>query len=174
MFPFSNPQLSEISRDRALYTSVKETASLLELARVAGYRTCSCYNELRPYLKTNMILAKAVQCREGVNMKKSKGNNIRGTPKQSIEHKIFRRAVQTVSRANSDGSISILNLEDNKFYYRITDTTTEIWNDLDGKRTLRQTLADIATRHKSDYRKVCGGAERPIKNLLKLKLIELV
>ena len=77
---------------------------------------------------------------------KSKAKHTLQNSKLSLDKKP-RPSAGVISRTNPDGSVAIMALDNERYYFTISDLAAEVWKKLDGKRTLRQILNYFIKKH---------------------------
>lgn len=84
-------------------------------------------------------------------------------------------AKEVVSRTSHDGTIIVMKMTDDDFFYKINGVAAEIWQKLTVKSAkLGDVISEIASEYKLPEEKIMKDAQNFLNKILDLKLIELV
>lgn len=108
---------------------------------------------------------KAVAKKTAKKTKKPAKNSLNLVPKLPLE---------VLARKNFDGTISIMRLDNDEFFYSLDGVAAEAWQMFDGKTSCEKIAVKLAAKHKVSTSIVNRNMEQLIKRLHKEKLIESV
>ncbi|MBX9765974.1 MAG: PqqD family protein [Bdellovibrionales bacterium] len=69
----------------------------------------------------------------------------------SLESKL-KQSSAALTRANQDGTVSVLDLNNDDVFFSIDGLAAEVWNEMDGKKSLEAILSKIAKKEKIEMR----------------------
>ena len=69
----------------------------------------------------------------------------------SLESKL-KQSSAALTRANQDGTVSVLDLNNDDVFFSIDGLAAEVWNQMDGKQSLEAILSKIAKSQKIEMR----------------------
>ena len=77
-------------------------------------------------------------------------------------------------RKNTDGTVSIINVYNDKYFLSLDKLAADFWVRIDGKQTLKKILEQMVIDHDPPVPRFCRDVEKLIRGLIKEKLIKLV
>lgn len=84
-------------------------------------------------------------------------------------------APEVVSRTSNDGTIIVMKMTDDDFFYKINGVSAEIWLKVSGKKSnLGEIINELAQDYNLPAEKIRTDAQVFLNKALDLKLIQLV
>lgn len=90
---------------------------------------------------------------------------------QAISRRLHR-SPDVLARRAQDGVISVLRLDDDRYFYQIDGIAAEFWQLMNGKRTLEQIKRKLILKHKPPLARFEQSVTRFLADLRREKLIE--
>lgn len=104
---------------------------------------------------------------------KKPAKKAKASPKKTLSL-VPKLPLEVLARKNFDGTISIMRLDNDEFFYSLDGVAAEAWQMFDGKTSCEKIVAKLATKHKVSPAMVGKNMTDLIKRLHKEKLIETV
>ncbi len=60
----------------------------------------------------------------------------------------LKQSAAAITRTNKDGTVSVLDLNNDNVFFSIDGLAAEVWNQLDGKKTLETILSKLSKKEK--------------------------
>lgn len=92
----------------------------------------------------------------------------------NIEKTVFEVAPDIISRTSSDGSVSIIKLENLEDYFLLNKHAADLFNYIDGKKTVEALVEKIYKSAKLKKEIVREGVLKTISDLSKQKVIRQI
>ncbi len=102
-----------------------------------------------------------------MNMNKKKGSS-------KLQYARYKRATNTISKLQADGSLSIINLDCFESYFRLDGWALHYWKMLDGKLSQAEIIRQICISSKLDGALVEQQVKVLTSKLFKFDLLEKV
>ena len=84
-------------------------------------------------------------------------------------------AAEVVSRTSNDGTVIVMKMTDDDFFYKITGVAAEMWLKFsDKKSNLGEVTNDLAKSYNVPAEKIRSDAQPFLNKALDLKLIQLI
>ena len=84
-------------------------------------------------------------------------------------------ASEVVSRSSNDGTVIVMKMTDDDFFYKVTGVAAEMWLMFSNKKqNLGEVVGELATRYEVSQDKIKDDAQVFLNKALELKLIKLV
>lgn len=82
---------------------------------------------------------------------------------------------QTISRVNQNGTVVVMSLTEDDFFYKIDGVAAEIWQQFSNKeKKLSDIITEIANEYSVSEVQVQKDIEDFLEKVIKLKLIKLI
>jgi hypothetical protein len=91
--------------------------------------------------------------------------------KLSLQSKL-KQSSAALTRSNQDGTVSVLDLNNDDVFFAIDGLAAEVWSELDGKKTLEMILAKISKKEKVDVHLLEKECISFVSQLRKQNLLE--
>lgn len=92
---------------------------------------------------------------------------------KTSDENIFMKSSEILSRANADGSIAIIRVDSDKNFYSLDGIAANVWQLLDGKKSLQKIKINLSQSHKVDLDAISRDTNALVKKLLTHNLIKL-
>ncbi|MCC6277965.1 MAG: PqqD family protein [Oligoflexia bacterium] len=86
---------------------------------------------------------------------------------------VIKRAANVISRTNIDGTVAIMRLDEDQFFYTLDGISADLWNQFNGKANLSSLIKALSKKHPFDQKRMQKDAEKMILQLKKQKLVDL-
>jgi hypothetical protein len=94
--------------------------------------------------------------------------------KNSVAAAIPKSSPTIISRKNIDGTVSVLRLDNDRYFFAISGMAVEVWRAIDGKSTVQEIEEKVRKKHKGLPQRFRKDVQQFIKNLKREKLIHLI
>ena len=84
---------------------------------------------------------------------------------------ILMKEKNTLSRKNSDGTVAIMNLNNDQYFFTLDGIAAELWMRIDNKSTLEKISAELIKKYSPPLPKFHRDVTKLIQGLRKEKLI---
>ncbi|MFA5583302.1 MAG: PqqD family protein [Bacteriovoracaceae bacterium] len=84
---------------------------------------------------------------------------------------IFTVTQNYVHRKNPDGSVILMKVTDDDDFFKITGVASQIWQRIDGKKTINEILLSILSEYDVTEEQLVKDAEPFLKRLIELEII---
>ena len=78
---------------------------------------------------------------------------------------------QVLSRMNKDGSVAIIRLDSDQYFYTLDGVSAEVWSSMDGKKTLARIVASLIKKHGLPEERFVKDVNKLISDLRKERLL---
>ena len=82
------------------------------------------------------------------------------------------RTSQVLARTNSDGSVAIIRLDSDRFFFTLDGISAEFWNQIDGKTRAIAIAESMIKKHDLPSARFLKDINKLLSDLLKEKLIQ--
>ena len=84
---------------------------------------------------------------------------------------IPKRAADVLSRDNADGTVAIMKLDNDRFFFTLSDMAAEVWKRMNGKTPLEVIKKELVKKFSPPETRFNRDVEKLLKDLKKEKLI---
>lgn len=86
--------------------------------------------------------------------------------------KVFTASTDFVHRKNPDDSVILMRVTDDDDFFKITGVASQIWQRIDGKKTIKEILDSILNEYDVSEAQLVSDAEPFLKKLIDLEIIK--
>lgn len=86
--------------------------------------------------------------------------------------KVFTTSSNYVHRKNPDDSIILMKITDDDDFFKITGVASQIWQRIDGKKTIKEILDSILNDYNVSETQLASDAEPFLEKLIDLEIIK--
>jgi hypothetical protein len=84
-----------------------------------------------------------------------------------------KKSKDILIRKNSDGTITAMRLDNDRYFVRLDGIAAELWSMIDGRTSLEKIKEKIIQRHQPPLRRFESDVKRLMKNLVREKLLKI-